>query len=99
MLIRTYASACHRRCIRRKLAAIDVEALLIFGKGDSKLRCRLLQRLNVYWLGDRRPVIDSTRPLRSFERNGLTPTWARPICQHHFPGGKAALTRIHGTPL
>src|SRR2546429_1027171 len=95
MLISTDASARHGRCIRRKLAAIDVETVLVLRKSDRKLRCRLLQRLNVYWLVDGRAVIDSTRPLRSYVRNGLTRTWLRHICQYHLRIGIPYGTRIY----
>ena len=57
MLINTYANACHRTCVGRELASIDVKTVLVLREGDNEVRCSLLQRLNVYRLVERRAVI------------------------------------------
>ena len=58
VLISADTSARHRTGVGRKLAAIDVEAVLVLRKRDSKLRHCPLQRLNVDALVDCRAVID-----------------------------------------
>src|SRR5260370_13324570 len=73
MLISTYASACHRSCIRRKLAAIDVEAVLVLREGDNEVRCSLLQRLNVDRLVERRGADPNKAVLRAPVFNSVQP--------------------------
>src|SRR6202008_55390 len=57
MLIRTDTSACHRRCIRRKFAPVNVEAVLVFGESNNEIRCSLLQGLDVDWPVNRWAVV------------------------------------------
>ena len=64
MLISTYANARHRTCIRRELAAIDVEAVFVFCEGDSEVRCGLLEWLNVEQLVEGRAVANGAHSLR-----------------------------------
>src|SRR6266446_3828758 len=90
MLISADASACHRTCIRLKLAAVDIEAALVFREGDNEVRCTLLQRLNVDRLVKRRAIINSTHLLRWSNRTGL-----HYVCQHHPRIGIAVRTGIH----
>jgi hypothetical protein len=42
MLISAYASACRRTCSGLKLAAMDVEAVLVSREPDNEVRCTLL---------------------------------------------------------
>src|ERR1700730_1394333 len=78
MLISTYPSACHGPVIRRKLAAINIEAFLVLGEGDNEVRGALLQRRNVDLLVKGRALVDSMHLLRPWMRTGL-----HQICQHH----------------
>src|ERR1700733_7546124 len=61
MLISTYAGAGYWTCVRRVLAAVDVEAILVLGEDDGEARRSLLQRLYVDRLIQRRTLIDSMR--------------------------------------
>ena len=47
MLIRPDTSACHRTRIRRKFAAVDVEAILVLCEDYSEVGFSFLQRLYV----------------------------------------------------
>src|SRR5260370_34363800 len=80
MLISTYASACHRTCIRRKLSAIDVEAVLVLREGDNEVRCNLLQQLNVDRLVKWQPVNDIIHLLRRGIRAEMHHNGNPPIC-------------------
>src|SRR2546426_4949311 len=71
MLISADGSACHGSCIRRKLASIDVETVLVLSECDNEVRCTLLQRPNVDWLVTRRAAIDSVRLSRRRFWTGL----------------------------
>src|SRR5882762_8240844 len=58
MLIRPDTSACHRTRIRRKFAAVDVEAILVLCQDYSEVGFSFLQRLYVdrpikWWDGRR----------------------------------------------
>src|SRR6202008_3842229 len=79
MLIRTDTNACHRTRIWRKLAAVDIEAVLVFCKRDNEIRRRFLQRLNVDWFENRRTTVESTRTPRGRVRFELIEPWRHKI--------------------
>ena len=64
MLIAADLGGRHGCRIRRKLAAVDVEAVLVLGKGNHEVWCGFLQRLNINWLINRRTVVNSVLLLR-----------------------------------
>src|SRR5882762_184768 len=90
MLVSTYVSAGHRTCIHLKLAAVDVEAVLVLREDDDEVRGNLFQRLDLDRLIDRRASIAVMHLVRRRIRPGL-----HQICQDHPRVGIPGRTRIY----
>src|SRR5579864_3183557 len=87
MLKRTDTNACHRTRTRRKLAAVDIEAVLVLCKSDYEIRRRFLERLNIDGFINRRTMVDGMRVPRKWVRFELIGPWRHKICQHHLGVG------------